>query len=473
MTRHRPATVAILFVIAATLFQRGVPANQRGTNGGSVEYEGLAKDILRQLVQINTTQSGSTTRAAEAIASRLSMSGFPAADVRLLGPTPDRGNLVARLRGRGSAGRPIILMAHLDVVDALASDWSADPFVFRERDGWFYGRGTTDDKDDAAIWTTTLIRLKREGYVPDRDIILMLTADEETGQHNGVDWLLKNHRELVDATYALNEGGGGVIKRGRRLSFEVQASEKIYQSFEVVITNSGGHSSLPRKDNAINQLAAALTRLSSHKFPIRLNEVTRAFFDRTAAIELPEVAGAIRTILQRPNDQNAEKVLSAVPEYNARLRTTCVATMLEAGHAETALPQRARAVVNCRILPDESPKDVLTTLVRVLGEPQATVKPIDAPQIGPASPLSADVMGPIEEITKTMWPGIPVIPTMSTGATDGLFLRRAGIPVYGVSGVFDDADDVRAHGRDERIRDTWFYEGLEFGYRLVKRLTGG
>jgi acetylornithine deacetylase/succinyl-diaminopimelate desuccinylase-like protein len=330
-----------------------------------------------------------------------------------------------------------------------------------------------DDKDEAAIWTATLIRLKREGHVPDRDIVLMLTADEEGGPNNGVEWLLKNHRELIDAAYALNEGGGGVIKRGRRLSHNVQASEKIYRSFEMLVTNRGGHSSLPRSDNAINELAAALTRLAAYSFPVRLNEVTRAFFDRTAAIEMPEVAAAIRRVLRRPADSDAARVLSRMPEYNARLRTTCIATMLDAGHAENALPQRARAVVNCRLLPDESPSDVLTTLRRVVADPEVIIKAIDDEEVSPPSPLVADVLGPIEQVTEDMWPRVPVIPTMSTGATDGRYLRRAGIPVYGVSGVFDDIEDVRIHGRDERIHQTWFFEGLEFDYRLVKRLTGG
>jgi acetylornithine deacetylase/succinyl-diaminopimelate desuccinylase-like protein len=446
---------------------------QSSTPRGPAEHEALAKDVFKELIEINTTQSGGTTRAAEAMAARLRAAGFAGNDVRVLGPVANKGNLVARLRGRNSGQKPIILLAHLDVVEALSTDWSVDPFTFVERDGWFYGRGTIDDKDEAAIWTATLIRLKREAYVPDRDIILLLTADEEGGPNNGVDWLLKNHRDLVDAGYALNEGGGGAIKRGHRLSHNVQASEKIYQSFELLVTNSGGHSSLPRGDNAINQLAAALTRLAAYSFPVGLNEVTRAFFERTAAIETPEVAAAMRTVLRRPADPNAARVLSGMPEYNARLRTTCIATMLEGGHAENALPQRARAVVNCRILPDQSPPEVLVTLRRVVADPDVVISPLDEAQLAPPSPLTAEVLGPIEQVTKEMWPDVPVIPTMSTGATDGLYLRLAGIPVYGVSGVFEDVEDVRAHGRDERIHQTWFFEGLEFGYRIVKRLTGG
>jgi len=456
--------------LIATLGAQGVPpARQRSP----AEYEVLAREIFKELIEINTTQSGSTTRAAEAIAARLEAAGFPKDDVRILGPLPNKGNVVARLRGRNAGQKPIILLAHLDVVEALPTDWTVDPFRFLERDGWFYGRGTTDDKDEAAVWTATLIRFKREGYVPNRDLILMLTADEEGGPNDGVDWLLKNHRELIDAAFALNEGGGGVVRKGRRLALTVQASEKVYQSFEMLATNSGGHSSLPRPDNAIHQLAAGLTRLAAYTFPVKLNEVTRVFFERTAASESPDVAAAMHGILRQPADPAATRVLSGLPEYNARLRTTCVATMLEGGHAENALPQRARAVVNCRLLPGEPPTDVLATLRRVVADAGIVVTPISEAQPSPPSPLAPEVLRPIEQTTADMWPDVPVIPTMSTGATDGLYLRRAGIAVYGVSGMFEDVEDTRAHGRDERIQQTWFFEGLEFGYRLVKRLTGG
>lgn len=463
-------SAVLAVVLISTLGDQGVPPP---SHRSPAEYEGLAKEIFKELIEINTTQSGSTTRAAEAIAARLKSAGFAGDDVRILGPLPDKRNLVARLRGRNASQKPIILLAHLDVVEALPKDWTVDPFRFLERDGWFYGRGTTDDKADAAAWTATLIRFKREGYVPSRDLILMLTADEEGGPHNGVDWLLNHHRDLIDAAFALNEGGGGIVRKGRRLALTVQASEKVYQSFEMLATNSGGHSSLPRADNAIHQLAAGLSQLAAHTFPVTLNEVTRAFFERTAASEPPEVAAAMRGVLRRPSDPAAARILSRLPEYNARLRTTCVATMLEGGHAENALPQRARAVVNCRILPGEPPADVLATLQRVVADAGVVVTPIAAAQPSPPSPLAPEVLRPIEQTTAEMWPGVPVIPTMSTGATDAVYLRRAGIPVYGVSGMFEDVEDIRAHGRDERIQQTWFFEGVEFGYRLVKRLTGG
>ena len=456
-------------IALVTAQAQGPPVGHRGP----LEHERLAKAILRQLVEIDTTQAGSTTPAADAVAARLRDAGFAAADVQVLGPTATRQNLVARLRGRSSGRKPVLVMAHLDVVDAHRQDWTVDPFTFTEREGWFYGRGTMDDKDEAAIWTASLIRLRRESYVPDRDIVLMLTADEEAGAHNGVEWLLRNHRSAIDAALALNEGGGGVIKQGRRLAHNLQASEKTYQNFELLVTNSGGHSSLPRADNAISQLAGALTRLQGHRFPVMLGDVTRAFFQRTAAIESAGVAAVMGAILRDPADRAADDVLSAFPEYNARLRTTCVPTRVEAGHAENALPQRARAIINCRIVPGDTPARVLAALTQAIADPGVAIRPtFDAQMVAP-SPLVPDVLGPVEEITHAMWPGVAVIPTMGTTATDGFYLRRAGIPVYGVSGVFDDPGDVRAHGRDERIHATWFYDGLEFSYRLIKRLTGG
>lgn len=466
----RTTTLVCLTALAAGIHP--ARAQDASTPRSPSRYEALARDLLAQLVETNTTHStGSTTDAAEKIAARLRAAGFADADLQILGPVPNRGNLVVRLHGRQTGKKPVLLLAHLDVVEADPRDWTVDPFRFLERDGWFYGRGTTDDKDEAAIWTANLIRLKEEGYVPDRDIILALTADEESGEHNGVDWLVQNRRDLIDAAFALNEGGGGVIKNGKRLSHDVQASEKVFQSFLLEATNRGGHSSLPRPDNAIYQLAAALSRLAAFEFPVRLNEVTRAFFSRTAELESPDIAAAMRRVLEDPPDPAAAARLAAIPAYNARLRTTCVATMLQAGHAENALPQRARATVNCRILPTQPAEEVLATLRQVVADSAITITPLAPAKPSPPSPLTPEVLQAIEATTREMWPGVPVIPTMSTGATDALYLRRAGIPVYGVSGVFGDADDVRAHGQDERIAATWFYEGLEFGYRLIKRLT--
>ncbi len=433
----------------------------------------LARDILEQLVNINTTDSvGNTTTAAEAMAARLRAAGFPDADVQVLGPNPRKGNLVARYRGTG-ARRPILLLAHIDVVEAKKEDWSADldPFAFVERDGYFYGRGSSDDKAMAAIWIANLILMKQDDYRPDRDVIVALTADEEGGTANGVSWLLANHRDLIDADFCLNEGGGGQIVGGRYILNEVQASEKVYQSYQLEVTNPGGHSSLPLRDNAIYHLAKGLARLADFDFPVRLNPITHAFFERTADIEQGQTAADMKAVTKNPPDVAAvARLAESSAYYNAQMRTTCVATMLDGGHAQNALPQLARAVVNCRMLPGSDPKEVEQALVQVLADDQIAVTPMGPANPSDPSPLRPDVMGPIERITREMW-GVPVVPVMLTGATDGLYLRNAGIPTYGVSGIFEDINDVRAHGRDERVGVKPYYEGREFLDRLVRALT--
>ena len=438
-------------------------------------HQELSLELFRGLIEIDTTHSsGSTTDAAEFLAEALRSNGFPEEDVVVLEEVPKKGNLVARLPGSDPARKPILLLAHLDVVEADPADWSVDPFAFLERDGYYYGRGTTDDKDEAAIYVSNLIRMRREGFVPERTIIVALTADEEAGPHNGVVWLLTEHRDLIDAEFALNEGGGGALKNGRRMANSVQASEKIYQTFELEVTNPGGHSSLPKRENAIYRLVEALLKIREHTFPVKLNEVTRAFFEHTAMSQPVEIAAAMRGILEDPPSPHSVEVLESMTIYNSRLRTTCVTTMVEAGHAENALPQRAVATVNCRILPDETRDATEVTLRRVIADPKVKLTRLeDAHSIpSPPSPLTPEVLDAIEATTEEMWPGVPVIPTMSTGATDGLFLRSAGIPVYGVSGIFGDVDDIRAHGRDERILARSFFEGQEFLYRLVKRMSG-
>jgi acetylornithine deacetylase/succinyl-diaminopimelate desuccinylase-like protein len=427
-------------------------------------------DIYKELIEINTTDSsGNNTTAAEAMAARLKSAGFPAADIHLLGPNPRKGNLVARLHGTGKE-KPLLLLAHLDVVEARREDWSMDPFVLTEKDGYYYGRGTSDDKAMAAIWIATLIRLKQEGFVPNRDLIVALTADEETGgPFNGVAWLLKEHRDLIDAAFAFNEGGSGRLKEGKRLYNGVGASEKVYVTFGLETRNKGGHSSAPRKDNAMYQLANGLVRLEKFEFSVVLNEVTRAYFARLATIEEGQTAADMKAVVA--GDAAAAARLSETPAYNSQLRTTCVATRLEGGHADNALPQMAKATINCRVLPGQSADEVRDTIARVLDDPGIEITWIDRPKPSVPSPLTPAVMQPIAAVTNEFWPGTPVLPLMSAGASDGLYLRNAGIPTYGVSGLFGELSDARAHGKDERVRIDSFYDSAQFLYVLVKRLA--
>ncbi len=436
-----------------------------------------AREIYKELVEINTTDTpaGNVTKAAEAMAARLSAAGFPAADIRVLGPDPRKHNLVVRWRtGAAISRKPILLLAHLDVVEAKREDWSFDPFTFLEKDGFFYGRGTSDDKAMAAQFVANLIRLKQEGFTPDRDLILALTADEEGGNFNGVDWLVKNHKDLIDAEFAINEGGGGNMRKGKYLTNEIQASEKVFQDFHLEVTNPGGHSSLPVKDNAIYHLSAGLARLATFDFPVQLNEVTRGYFERSASVQDdPKMAADMRAVARStPDPAAAARLSAAVPFYNSLMRTTCVATRLQGGHANNALPQMAGANVNCRILPGVSPSAVKDKLVEVLADPQINVSFVGEANPSKPSPLRPDVISAVESLTKQMFPGVVVVPVMSTGATDGLYLRNSEIPTYGVDGTFGDLDDVRAHGKDERVGVKQFYEGLEFQYRLIKMLAG-
>jgi acetylornithine deacetylase/succinyl-diaminopimelate desuccinylase-like protein len=394
--------------------------------------------------------------------------------VQVFKPAARKGNLVARLRG-GGARRPILLLAHLDVVEARREDWSVDPFKLAEKDGYFYGRGSGDDKYMAANFVANLIRYKQEGYKPDRDIIVALETDEEIIDRDalGIQWLLKNHRDLIDAEFALNEGGSVGLKKGKPIRISVQTSEKVSLSYRLEVKNRGGHSSVPRSDNAIYHLAEGLARLATFSFPLRLNETTRAYFERTADLESEQVAADIRSVISERPDPAALSRLSANPAYNAQLRTTCVATMLEGGHAYNALPQLARATVNCRIMPGEPVDEVKATLIRVLADEQISVTQIGTPVLSAPSPLNEEIVGAIGKISAEFWPGTPVVPVMSAGATDGSYLRNAGIPTYGHSGLAGDVDDVRAHGRDERVRVKSFFDGNEYLYRLVRTLAGG
>jgi acetylornithine deacetylase/succinyl-diaminopimelate desuccinylase-like protein len=463
------AVVLAAVAVLAVPFGDGTPAAQPAS---LLPHQQLLRDVFQELIEIDTTNTtGDTTPAAEAMARRLLAAGFPAADVQVLAPAPRKGNLVARLRGTG-ARKPLLLLAHLDVVGARREDWSVDPFKLLEQDGHFYGRGTTDDKAMAAAFVVSLIRLKSEAFVPDRDVVVALTADEEGGPHNGVAWLLARHRALIDAGLVINEGAGGVMIRGRYISNDVQASEKVYQSYRLEVTNRGGHSSLPVKDNAIYHLAEALARLAAFDFPAVLDEVNRGYFDRQASI----VGGPLGADLRALGRGEAEpavvaRVAAVHPYFNAMLRTTCVATRLEAGHADNALPQAARATVNCRLLPGAAEPAVRETLVRVLANDRIAVTPANRAFSSPASPLTPEIMRAVEAVTAEMWPGLPVVPVMSAGASDARYLRAAGIPVYGTSGMFTDAEDIRAHGRDERLPVRSLYEGQEYLYRLVKRLA--
>lgn len=436
-------------------------------------HQAFARDIYRELVEINTvTGTGDTARAAQAMAERLRTAGFTDDDVQVLSSGPRKGNLVARLRGAG-ARKPILLLAHLDVVEAKREDWSVDPFVLQERDGYFYGRGTGDDKFMAAAFVANLIRYKQEGFKPDRDIVVVLETDEEILDRDGVgiQWLLKNHRTLIDAEFALNEGAGVALSGGRPLRIGIQTSEKVPVNYVLEVNNPGGHSSLPTRDNAIYRLAEGLVRLSKFEFPVRLNQTTRAWLERGALLEEPQVAADMRSVASGELVGAAVERLSSKPAYNAQLRTTCVATMLEGGHAFNALPQTARATVNCRVLPGEPLEEVRSTLVHVLADPQILVTPTWTHVASEPSPLDATIVGAIERVSAQFWPGVPVIPSMTSGATDGSFLRNAGIPTYGHSGLALDVTDVRFHGKDERIPVKSFYDGLEYQYQLVKALS--
>jgi acetylornithine deacetylase/succinyl-diaminopimelate desuccinylase-like protein len=455
------AVAAAFSALAAPGFAADSPAEQQRFH-----------DIYKELVETNTSHSvGSSTLAANEMAKWLTDAGFAASDMQLFEPFPKKGNLVLRYKGTGEK-KPMLLLAHLDVVEAKREDWKTDPFKLQETDGYFTARGAIDDKAMAAAFVSIFSQLKREGFKPKRDIILALTADEERGDvpSNGPYWLVNNKRELIQADFGLNEGGGGELENGKPKINRIQVAEKVYVTYELEVTNPGGHSSVPRPDNAIYQLVDALQRIAQYQFPVKMSDVTKSYFARSA----PFFAGQEKTDMLAVAVDNPDPAviarLSVKPFYNASFRTTCVATMLEAGHAENALPQRAKATVNCRILPQDDTAEIERTLKRLAGD-KVMVKPLFPPTLSPASPMRDDVLGPVERITSDMWPGVPVIPSMSTGATDSRFLRNIGMPMYGVSGMFVEPSDARAHGLDERIKIKQLYEGREFLYRLVKELA--
>jgi acetylornithine deacetylase/succinyl-diaminopimelate desuccinylase-like protein len=469
--------IRIVAAVAALVFGSAAAAADRQ------DPHQLARGLFKQLIEIKTTESGEgSTPAAEAMAQRLREGGFAAEDVQVVGPGGRKQNLVARLRGTGRKP-PVLLIGHLDVVEALREDWTVDPFVFLEKDGYFYGRGTQDMKDGVAIMMTTLLRYRAEGYRPDRDIILALTADEEGGTANGVDWLLKNRRDLVDAEFVLNHDGGGVmVDNGRVVQVDLTASEKVYADFDLIATNPGGHSSVPPRENAIYSLTRALDRIANYDFPFELNNVARAYLQHMAKSADPAQAGVLRGVLQTPPDPQALKRISEDAIYNALVRTTCVATRLYGGHANNALPQSARANVNCRILPGHSPEEVRQELVKVVADPAVKVRYYDfvteqfedvAPNVrGYAPPpLRPDVLKPLERIAAKMWPGAPVAPAMAVGASDSIYTNAAGMPTYMVSGSALPRDDFRAHGQDERLGVEAFYNAVDFFYEYLKAVV--
>ena len=448
-----PPLAAVL--AAAALAPLGVVARPAAPAPPAAS-QALGREILKQLVEINSTHAFGSTLAAKAIAERMIAAGFAPADVRLLIPPghPDKGNVVVRLRGRGKA-RPILYIGHLDVVEARREDWTYDPFVLTEKDGWYYGRGTIDMKGPDAALITSLIRMKTEGFVPDRDIIVAFTADEEAGgDFSGIDWLLKNHRDLIDAALVMN------------------ADEKIYVTYRIEATDKGGHSSRPTAANPIYRLSRALTRIEARPFPVDLTATTKAYFTGRAALESGQVKADMLDAGSSSPSPGAIARLASQVETNILMRTTCVATMIDGGQGESALPQRARAVIQCRVIPSERVEDVEKALATTIGDPAVTLSVFTPPTPSPESPPSPKVIGAVAGVAKAMWPEVVILPIMSPGASDSAFTRAAGMPSYGVDGIFDDVDDERAHGRDERIGVTAFSEELEFTYRLMKALSG-
>ena len=455
----------------------GMPGAVFGAAPGAVPPAAdrqLGREIFKQLIEINTTHARGSTAAAEAIRERLLAAGFPAADVTLIAPPehPSKGNVIVHLRGTGDA-KPVLFLGHLDVVEAKAEDWSFDPFKLTEQDGWFYGRGTIDMKDGDAAMVASLIRLRREGFRPARDLIFAFTADEEAGgDSNGPAFLLKNHRDLIDAALAINlDGGGGYYLNGERAYLQLGTSEKTYLTYTAETTSPGGHGSLPTPDNAIYRLSDGLGRLERFQFPVMLTPTTRASFEARAELPHRSESADMHAVARTSPDLAAAARLSQNVYFNAQLRTTCVATLFSGGHAENALPQRARATIQCRMMPGDTEEHVRTTLTHTLDDPKIALTLDAAPIISPESPPTAVVMERVAQVAHSMWPKVPIVPTMATGFSDDRQTRNAGIPSYDVSGVWIDADENRAHGRDERIGVQEFDESVEFTYRLMKVMS--
>jgi acetylornithine deacetylase/succinyl-diaminopimelate desuccinylase-like protein len=464
------AFISLSIIFSAPCFSQGVLSPDN--------YQKDLRAVYKELVEINTTDSvGSCTKAANAMAIHLKKAGFDNNDLQVLIPQggPEKGNLVATIRGNNKSLKPILLLAHIDVVEAKREDWERDPFKLVEENGNFYARGAADDKSMAAIYVANLIRFKSEKFNPERGLVVALTCDEEKipSNFNGVEYLLKNHRPLIDAELAINEGADNLVRAdGSKVFLALMASEKVFQTYTFETTNPGGHSARPRKDNAIYDLAGGLQNLGNFSFPVQLNEVTKAYLEKMANFESGQLASDMRAVIKTPNDAAVLARLSDNPYYNNLLRTTCVATMITAGHATNALPQRARATVNCRILPGASVDEVQKTLQKVVANDRVKITPDHTPVLSPPSPLSDKIVNAVTQVSSQVFPGVPVIPTMLVATTDGRFLNNAGIPTYGVNGIFKDASGGGIHGLNERLPVRSLFEGQEFLYRLSKQLAG-
>ena len=478
------AVLALAVSVAAGLSRAAVA--QSSLPATTAEDRALARSIFKQLIEINTTDTslGNVTTATRAMQKRFLDAGFAPEDVRLLGPDPRKMNLVVRIRAAGTpTAKPVVFLCHMDVVEALPADWSTDPFQFVEKDGYYYGRGTQDMKDSDAALVFTFLRLHREGYQPKRDLILALTADEEGGKFNGADWLVKEHRDLVDAAFVINPDSGGVeLDKGRAVVADVEATEKVYSDYQVTALDRGGHSSIPRPDNAIYELTRALNKLAVYSFPFEMNEVTRTYFLNLAGQETGPAAEDMKAILAAPPNLAAAARLSTEPSFNSNFRTTCVATRLAAGHANNALAQTAQANVNCRIFPGHSPEEIRQVLIGVFGDEKLTVKYVSdagvvlntAPErkaMVPPAP-SKEVFEPLTRLTQAIWPGTPVTPVMENGASDSIYFAQAGIPCYGYSAIALERDDDRAHGQDERLPVESYWKSLDFFYSFAQAVGG-
>jgi len=466
------ASIALLSIGLATTAAPAPPAPPAPPASPAADRE-LARSIFKELIEINTNHEHGSTEAANAIARRLRSGGFADSDITVLAPQahPKSGNVIVRYRG-ATRGTPVLFLGHLDVVDARREDWSVDPFKLTEQDGWFYGRGTIDMKDADAALLEALLRLRREGFVPAHDVIAAFTADEEAGgDANGPAFLLKEHRDLIDAGLVINlDGGGGAFKGGKRVMYEIGTSEKTYVTYTIETTSPGGHGSLPGADNAIYRLASGLGRIEGYKFPVMLTATTRASFTSHAALDPGPDSADMLAVAQATPDLAAAERLSHNDYYNAQLRTTCVATLLSGGHAENALPQRAKATIQCRMLPGDNAGQVEARLVAALNDPRITIKMDAPPIVSPESPLTPQVLGKVTAVVHAMWPGVPVVPGMATGFSDDRQTRNAGMPSYDASGIWIEMDENRAHGRDERVGQQPFDESVEYTYRLVKAM---